>query len=511
MPLLHLERGSGLAADVEPRDAGPVSRAALHHEPHQIAHQRAGLGPHGFLGRGIVHAVREQEGRLDALAAVYDRCHGLGEDNGGNRDAVAIGDGHGVGRPPNRWKHGFGRCSCLGFELVEEAERFQEALLPLDPGGLGDAGGPCINRVNEDVLDRHGFARGMGVAQQEAAHPKRAGVEAVVAGGDPFVERHGDGEGLEHRAKLINVGDDPVAAGLVLGLAAAVRIEAWQRQRGHHLAIPDIQHQPQRRLRLIALHRLRKLLGHRMLNANVERQLEVGPLFERCGRQLPHELLVDIPLDAAHTLVIDIGDAEDLRGLVAGWIGPLDRGQQGQPRNAQAMHGRRLIWRKPALHPFEAARLVVKLARQGALVQIGKNRGELLRRLVGMRDFPGVGGEPIDTDVGGEQRAVAVDDIRPVFGEAGRRARGGEHRHVPRKLGVIDGTARDGGEAYQEAQAQQHLRPAHAPCRALAPWRSANSLQCRGERAHGRHCDAVAPAGADAFSIKVAMPSLWWL
>ncbi len=52
------------------------------------------------------------------------------------------------------------------------------------------------------------------------------------------------------------------------------------------------------------------------------------------------------------------------------------------------------------------------------------------------------------------------------------------------------------------------MRTAHAFCRALAPWRAADPLQCRRERAHGRYCAVAAPAGAAVFSISAAMPSL---
>ena len=90
--------------------------------------------------------------------------------------------------------------------------------------------------------------------------------------------------------------------------------------------------------------------------------MTIGPLSERGGRHLRHELLVDIPLDAAAAFVIDIGDAEDMRRLVPGGVHPLIVGSSVRPGMPSACTASACFGVKPALDPFETARLVAELA-----------------------------------------------------------------------------------------------------------------------------------------------------
>ena len=84
-------------------------------------------------------------------------------------------------------------------------------------------------------------------------------------------------------------------------------------QRSQHLAVLDIQHKPQRGLRLIALHGWPDSSSASACCTPMSmRQLEVGPLFERGRRELASisfwSTYHSMPLIP---LIVDIGDAED--------------------------------------------------------------------------------------------------------------------------------------------------------------------------------------------------------
>ena len=148
-----------------------------------------------------------------------------------------------------------------------------------------------------------------------------------------------------------------------------------------------------------------------------------GRRSKRGRRHLAGKLLVDVPLDAAYPLIIGVRDAKDLRRVIARWIGALDRRHDGQARNAERVYGPGLVRRQAALHPFEPAGLVMKSPRQGGLIEIGKKSHQLLGGFVGVGNFLRVCSKPIDPDIGCQDCAIAVHDVRPAFRQRRRCAR----------------------------------------------------------------------------------------
>ncbi len=129
--------------------------------------------------------------------------------------------------------------------------------------------------------------------------------------------------------------------------------------------------------------------------------------------QVGQAVAVEPFLDAGDALVVDIHQADQMRDLRTARIDALVLAQEADAGNAEAMNVLLLLRRDLALQPDKALACDDEpLAHFGA-VEIGQRAGEQFDRLVLVDDAARLGEQRRRLDVGGEDRAVAVDDIGP--------------------------------------------------------------------------------------------------
>ena len=174
---------------------------------------------------------------------------------------------------------------------------------------------------------------------------------------------------------------------------------------------------------MVALHRRDDLVAHDVLDAQIDRQLDrLQVRGDRQARRLQvgQPLLVDVFLHAGDALVVDIGQTKDMRGGRAARIEAALLGAEADARHAERHDVGLLLRRQLALQPDEAGaalQLVIGLLD----LEIRQHRRQLLDRLVGIDDAARLGEQRRGLDVGGQNLAVAVDDIGPRRGHAARR------------------------------------------------------------------------------------------
>ena len=132
-------------------------------------------------------------------------------------------------------------------------------------------------------------------------------------------------------------------------------------------------------------------------------------------------------LDAGDALVVDIHVADLVRDHRPVGIDALVLGEEADAGNAEPVDLLLLLGADLALEPDEAA-----LRRQALAhfvgVEIGQHRGEQFLRLVHVDELARLGEQRRRLHVGGEDLAVAVEDVGPGGGERVLRRRCGGRR-----------------------------------------------------------------------------------
>ena len=171
-------------------------------------------------------------------------------------------------------------------------------------------------------------------------------------------------------------------------------------------------HDAGRALRLVAAHRVGELGFDGVLHADVDRQAHGRALGERGALHgLDADHLVDVALDAGDALVVDVDVAEHVSGELAAGIGTPQLAAEIEARSTEIVHRLRRTRRQAAPHPDEAAVAVGEVLAQRVGVEIGEHDGELFDGLVAIDDARRVGEQRVGFDVGGQQAAVAIDDV----------------------------------------------------------------------------------------------------
>ncbi len=157
-----------------------------------------------------------------------------------------------------------------------------------------------------------------------------------------------------------------------------------------------------------------EFVAQRVLHAQIERELHrplqpVGgePGHVQRGEPLPVQPL----LDAGDALVVDIDEADVVRHDRAVGIDTLVLGEEADAGNAEPVNFLLLLRRDLALEPDEAAFGREPVAQFGG-VEIGQHRSEQFLRLVDIDELARLGKQRRRFDVGRENAAVAVEDIR---------------------------------------------------------------------------------------------------
>jgi hypothetical protein len=234
-----------------------------------------------------------------------------------------------------------------------------------------------------------------------------AHVEAVVEADRALVERHGRGEDLEDRAHFVDAEARPVEARVARRGTGRLRIEAGQGDHGDDLAAAGIEHQPGCADRLELRHGRGELLGHDVLDTQVEAELN------RIGTAA--QGLLEGLLDAGQALVVDIGEAHDMGGERAVRIDPFLLALEVEARDAETVDPILFARRQLAFQPDEGT-LGGELHRGGAGRELRQNGGQPIGDQRWIADLPGIGVERGGRQGRGEHGAVTVDNIGPYRG-----------------------------------------------------------------------------------------------
>ncbi len=274
-----------------------------------------------------------------------------------------------------------------------------DALRQRDARGA-DVGGERedLLRVEEAALRFVVVDRELAVVQRPARVPLR--VEIVLAG----IQRHRQREGLEGRAHLVDAGGQPVDAIGIVRLLGIVGIEIRQRHQCDDLAGPDIRHQAGRRLGVELVLGFQQLVAQRMLDPQIDRQFDrlLLTIGGKAGAmQVGKPVGVEPFLHAGDALVVDIDQADQMRGLGAGRIDALVFAQEADAGNAEAVNFLLLRRRDFTLQPDKAF-LAGQAVADFAGVEIGQSGGQKLDRLVLVDDAARLAEQARRLDVGGQ-------------------------------------------------------------------------------------------------------------
>ena len=243
-----------------------------------------------------------------------------------DRDAVAEGDGHRVDLAPRRRDQRGADLRQLDRRRLQEAEAPEEFALAVAADVERHAHRADVGRVHEDLGHRQPALLALVVGDREARDLDRlGGVVPVGHRRGAGVERHRRVEDLEGRAQLVDAERVAVEARLRLGLAGRVRIEIGQRHHRQQFAGVDVEHHRGAADGAEFLDRGEQLLADEVLDADVERQPQ------RVDRLL--QAVVEILLDAGEAALVDVGEADDMRGRAA----RADR--RGAPRAGRTGRG----------------------------------------------------------------------------------------------------------------------------------------------------------------------------
>jgi hypothetical protein len=258
---------------------------------------------------------------------------------------------------------------------------------------------------------------------------------------DAVCQGAGDGDRLEDGARLVGVGDDPVALEARVG-AEAVVLDPRHVDDGIELAGACVEHDGDGRRRAVVAHgALQDLLG-RVLDVGVEREphalaahrLFLAERLQRAPRRVAHdegaaglagEIGLVVGLDAGQTVVVEPREADDLRREP---VERIDTGLLGVAADARQVEGERAfgpLRRHLAGHEGETARGVGERRAQRLPPALALDLESAAQRVAGgvgvvqhvRRRVDGLARLPE-----GEVVAVAVDDRPAVSGERQRRA-----------------------------------------------------------------------------------------
>ena len=197
-----------------------------------------------------------------------------------------------------------------------------------------------VGRVDEHLRHRQHAALAVEIVDGLVADRDRTrGVEAAFQRHLAGIQRHRRGEALEGRAHLVEAGRHAVQPVLVLRIERIVRVEIRHRRHRHHLAGLDVEHDGAGRDGVVALHRRRRSRRARCAGRcrSIESLTGLQILGHRqAGRlQVGKALLVDVFLHAGDALVVDVGQADDVRrGRAARIEAPL-LGAEADAGNAE--------------------------------------------------------------------------------------------------------------------------------------------------------------------------------
>ena len=439
---LELLRGPGLARHRHAAQARAAAGAALHvhdaghHVDHRrrrrLRHRTASLAERQRLPWAVGRAARADEARRHPDAAVAERRDRRGELHGRDRDALAVGGGGGVDRPPAR--HVAQQAARLVGEAAAgagaEAEATQRVVVAARAHPLADHHRAHVARHAQDA--GHVEHRlGVQVADRLARHAQPAAqVEHLVAAHHARLERRRDHEGLERRARLDRVGEGARARVGEGDRAEAVGVEARALGERQHVAGArlDRDHEAALGARLLDALGERGLGGGLQVEVERERHVAAGrgvgvePRAEQQpaarialdGQPLrpPQQPLVLHLLDAPHSLAVDVGESHQVCRQRPVRVGAPRLRHRADARQLERPDPLRVLLLDPALHEHEGAALAQPLAEPGR-VEVEQG-GQLARGGVGVGDLRG---HRVDGgDAHGERQvgAAAVDDPAPL-------------------------------------------------------------------------------------------------
>ena len=208
-------------------------------------------------------------------------------------------------------------------------------------------------------------------------------------------------------------------------------------------------------MRLVLLHGRVERVGDGVLDAEIDRQADRRLLRRRwCGDDFGGADGIDVTLDAGDAAVVDVDLAGDVDGQVARRVDAAWLAAERETGNAEIVRALGFDRRQAALDPREAARLVGELVAQLGRVEIGEQGCEPLGRVVGVADDCGIGEKRRGVDIGGDEIAATVDDVRPHI-DLVERFGAGETRFRRVAGGKAHGLPGDGDEDAGEHDVHQ--------------------------------------------------------
>ena len=249
------------------------------------------------------------------------------------------------------------------------------------------------------------------------AQPMR-GIEGIGDAHGAGIERHRCGEALEGRAHLEHANRRAVHLVAVESLVPVVGVIIGDRAHRDHLPGVHVEHDADGCNRLVAPHGLHQFIAHHVLDAQVERQLD---RLERTARsrcagsearvlQVVQERAVDVLFHAGDAVIVDVDAAEHMRSGRSAGIETAVLDAKADAGNTELMDGLLLPGRDLSLDICELGVARQNLP-QSSAVEVGKDGGDHLRRLVGVDHVARLGEERGGADIGGERLPVAVDYV----------------------------------------------------------------------------------------------------
>ena len=203
-------------------------------------------------------------------------------------------------------------------------------------------------------------------------------------------------------------------------VARIVGIEVGHGFERQHFTGVDVDDHSGRSLGVEAVEAGEELVAERMRRLEVEgepHRLQAGGIdSETRDMRIGQALLIEIFLHAGDADVILVDEPDHVRADRSVRINPLVLRQEADARQAEMKDFRLLLRRDLALDPDEALFRSQPLA-QLLRVDVGEHGGDELDRFVNVDDAVRLGEHGHGLDVGGEDGAVAVEQIGPRAGD----------------------------------------------------------------------------------------------
>ncbi|MFO1400241.1 MAG: hypothetical protein U1F30_03345 [Steroidobacteraceae bacterium] len=486
---LRLPGGAGLAGDAVAGDLRAHAGALGRHHRLEQPDQRAADGriDHALAGHRVVGA---QQRHRPAQAVGAQGRVGLRELQRRHRQAVAVGERRDadlapvriVRQQPGRFAREAARGHLAEAEVVERRpdlprlER-QRDLRHADVRGLGE------HRRQVDGAERMLVLDGLGADLQEAA----AGVDHAVGPVAAAAERRRDDERLDARARLEQVGRGAVAVHGRVDLLAVVGVVGRLVDDRQHFAAVDVDDHHRAGARAVVADRGLELAVGQVLDPQVDAQRQVAPrargadalhvlhlaaavvLDDALGAVLAGEPVVEGELGALLADVVDVVEADQVAGDLAGRVVAAVLARRGDARDVERAHAAR-VGRLQAAGDVEE--LAVEVARDAPheLLAVEPERARQARQLLAVAgEFAWVDPDRIDRRRHRQRLAEAVGDGAAVRVD----------RHDPREArvalageeAVVDQLQLDGAAGEQRGdgaqQGEQQAEPQAEGDRAL--------------------------------------------